>query len=116
MDYEMKLDDGPFEVMEKGLKTIEIRLCDKRREAITAGDRITFNNPSKGKLVTTVVGVEKYNNIDELIDGEDFLKTGGLYSNPTDWREHILSYYPMSEQEKFGMLSIELSISKDLQG
>ncbi len=110
MNIRMKLDKEPFELTEKGLKTIEVRLSDEKRKGLKKGDTIEFSHPELGELIVNVLDVRHYKSIDELIKLEDFSKTGGLYLDEDQWRNHILSYYPMEKQIEFGILSIEIEL------
>ena len=42
MQYTMKLFEKPYRDLEQGKKTIELRLCDKKRDSIREGDIIIF--------------------------------------------------------------------------
>ena len=44
MEHNMKLNPSPFEKIRTGSKTIELRLYDEKRRAISVGDTITFVN------------------------------------------------------------------------
>lgn len=43
MKHCMKLNDNPFAAIEKGEKTIELRLYDEKRKKINVGDEIEFS-------------------------------------------------------------------------
>lgn len=60
----MKLKDDPFNKIASGRKTIELRLYDKKRQAIKVGDRIEFtkiSNPAR-KLLTEVTALHLFLN------------------------------------------------------
>lgn len=38
----MKLKDKPFEAIRQGIKTIELRLYDEKRQALAVGDMVEF--------------------------------------------------------------------------
>ena len=42
MVYKMKLNESPFEKIKNGIKTVEFRLYDKKRQQIKIGDQIEF--------------------------------------------------------------------------
>lgn len=108
MVFEMKLDAIPFYATKKGLKTIEVRLNDEKRDKISAGDTIVFESPEKEILNVLVVRKTKYLNIEELSRSENFLKTGGIYQSESEWINHIYKYYPKNLQEERGLLAIEV--------
>ena len=50
MLYLMKLQLNPFEKIQSGTKTIELRLNDEKRQLLSVGDKIEFSlvdNPEK---------------------------------------------------------------------
>ena len=65
--HEMRLNNGPFELIKGGTKTIEIRLNDEKRSLIKEGDIIEFENRiTKEKLKTKVIKLYKFDNFEEL--------------------------------------------------
>ena len=44
MTHYMNLASEPFEQISSGAKTIELRLYDEKRQAVSAGDTIIFTN------------------------------------------------------------------------
>lgn len=42
MEFTLKLNSLPFEMIESGIKTIELRLYDEKRRKISIGDMIRF--------------------------------------------------------------------------
>ena len=60
--HEMRLNNGPFELIKNGTKTIEIRLNDEKRSLIKEGDIIEFENrATKEKLKTISKQDEPFN-------------------------------------------------------
>ena len=93
----------------KGLKLIEIRLNDEKRQTIKKNDTIEFENTETGeKLIVQVQAVRKYKSMADLVRSEDFNKTGGIYQEPGHWSKNIDSYYVRADQEKYGLLLIEI--------
>lgn len=108
--HTMKLSDDPFRATAKGGKTIEIRLNDERRTNLKAGDTIFFENEKFGSLEVKVIEIRKYKSMQDLINNEDFNKTGCLYKNIDDWIRAINTYYSNEQQSKFGLISIEIEL------
>lgn len=108
--HEMKLSDLPFQATCSGKKTIEIRLNDDRRASLNIGDLILFQNDRLGTIKTRIISIKKYKCMSDLISAEDFLKTGGIYQNTDSWIEAINTYYSISNQNKHGLLSIEIAL------
>lgn len=115
MIIQMKLKDKPFYSIENQTKKIEMRLWDEKRKNISAGDVIEFvryDNP-KEMIYTRVEGIHIYPTFKELY--RDYRKEELGYgadevANPADMEE----YYPLSEQEKYCVVGIEIRlIDKD---
>ena len=48
MKHNMRLNHDPFVLIEKGSKTIELRLNDEKRSKIKVGDTIVFEDRTTG--------------------------------------------------------------------
>ena len=112
MKYEMKLHNNPFNLINSGSKTIELRLYDEKRQMINVGDTITFENRSDGdKIKVKVIALHKYPNFEELY--KHFNKVSMGYkedeeANPKDME----LYYSSEEQSKYGVVGIEMELIK----
>lgn len=111
MIYEMRLEPIPFEATKANKKLIEVRLCDDKRKLIKAGDKIIFKNSTTGeRLEVTIIAVRKYSSIEQLAKIESFKKTGGIYTDISQWIQSIYSYYSKTDQEEYGLLAIEINV------
>lgn len=112
MDHEMKLNNNPFSLIKLGTKTIELRLNDEKRRKIVVGDRIEFTNrDTNEKIMTEVIKLHNYTNFKELYKHFDKISLGYLEddeANPSDMNE----YYSEEEQNKYGVLGIEIKLIK----
>lgn len=106
----MKLNASPFEMIKSGVKSIELRLYDEKRQKIKIGDTIIFTNTLTGeKIRTTVKGLHRFVNFEELYRALPLLKCGYTSDDvdtarPSDMEE----YYSAKEQKKYGVVGIEL--------
>ena len=111
--HKMKLNAAPFEMIKSGKKTIELRLYDEKRKQIKVGDEIVFtNNTTAETLNVTVVKLHRFDRFEDLYKSLPLLKCGYTTENintahPSDMEE----YYSVDEQNKYGVLGIELCIS-----
>ncbi len=110
--HNMKLQPDPFKNIKSGKKTIELRLNDEKRQKISPGDTIVFSCKEE-KLKTNVIALYHFSSFNELYETLPLEKCG--YSNreinnasPDD----MLKYYSKEAQEKYGVLGIELIITK----
>lgn len=110
----MKLFPNPFSMIKNGNKTIELRLFDKKRQQIKLGDKIIFTNTTTGEtLNTVVVKLHCFDTFDKLYKSLPLLKCGYTIENidkakPSDMEQ----YYSIEEQKKYGVVGIELCLTK----
>ena len=108
--HEMKLHPAPFELIKRGEKTIELRLYDEKRQTIKAGDDILFTNTVSGeKLCATVKKLHRFDSFEELYKTLPLLQCGYTEedidtAHPSDMEQ----YYSGEEQQKYGVVGIEL--------
>ena len=106
----MRLNNGPFESVKSGTKTIELRLNDEKRSLINEGDTIEFENRTTSeKLEVKVLKLHKYNNFEELYKHFDKVSLGykpDEEAHPSDMEE----YYSKEEQQEFGVIAIKIKV------
>lgn len=68
MFHKMKLQNSPFRKIQKGSKTIELRLYDEKRQKVKVGDQIEFTNleDRTQKLLTRVVALHRFDSFEEM--------------------------------------------------
>ena len=110
MKHNMKLKPAPFEMIKSGIKTIELRLFDEKRQRIKTGDAIVFTNNVNGEtLHAKVAKLHRFDSFEELYKSLPLLKCGYTIDDidnakPSDMEQ----YYSNEEQEKYGVVGIEL--------
>lgn len=108
--HPMKLRPAPFDMIKSGRKTIELRLYDEKRQQVQVGDRIVFTNTENDETLTrTVVKLHRFASFAELYRALPLVKCGYTAENvdaahPSD----MAQYYTAEEQEKYGVVGIEL--------
>ena len=108
--HKMKLNAAPFEMIKSGEKTIELRLYDEKRQKIKAGDDIIFTNTDTGeKICATVKKLHLFASFEELYKTLTLLQCGYTAedigtAHPSD----MTQYYSVEEQQKYGVVGIEL--------
>ncbi len=104
----MKLSDIPFTMIEDGRKTIESRLFDTKRQQVQLGDELVFSHlDDVSRMVRTkVVGLLRYGSFGDMFSHNDPQKFGG--HDASELTEQILLYYSVEDQEKYGVLGIEI--------
>ena len=112
--HQMKLKRTPFEKIKNGSKTIELRLYDEKRQKVQVGDFIEFTClDGKLRLQTRVTALHQYSSFAELYAVLPKEKLG-YKSTDTPDPNHMDEYYTREDQEKYGVLGIELYCT-DLQ-
>jgi ASC-1-like (ASCH) protein len=106
----MKLKPEPFEVMKKGLKDIEMRLYDDKRQQIKVGDIIEFKNTESGEILKTeVLCLHQFPSFKDLYKAFDKSRLG-YYENEIANPNDMEKYYPVDEINQFGVVGIEIKI------
>lgn len=111
MTHCMNLNSEPFEMIKSGVKTIELRLCDEKRQKIKIGDEIEFTDvkDSNKKLIVSVVALHKFDSFAELYKNLPLLKCGYTEQDISIAKpEDMEFYYSKDKQEQFGVLGIEI--------
>lgn len=110
MNYNMYLNDRPFEMIKSGAKTIELRLYDEKRRKIKVGDTICFNSKTD-KLTVTVRALHIFRNFEELYAALPLGKCGYTADEiATASPDDMLEYYTKEQIEKYGVVGIEIEI------
>ena len=108
--HEMKLRPEPFTKIKSGTKTIELRLYDEKRQKIRVGDLIIFTSTETGEQIrATVKKLHRFDSFEALYKSLPLLKCGYTADDvdraqPSDME----SYYSAEEQQKYGVVGIEL--------
>jgi ASC-1-like (ASCH) protein len=113
MMYTMHLDENPYNRMQSGNKTIELRLNDEKRKALEVGDIIKFYNRSnKDEFLDTMV-LSLYN----YGDFKSFFEVYGLkpLGHPKEYTldkvlANLQEIYPKEKEKKFGVLAIKIEL------
>lgn len=110
MKHKMRLHNGPFEKIKNKTKTVELRLYDEKRKLINVGDIIEFENRvTQEKINVEVIKIHIFKSFKELYQNFDKISIGydaKEKSNPKDMEQ----YYTKEEQEKYGVVGIEISL------
>ena len=104
----MMLNPSPFSAMKKGLKTIEMRLNDEKRQLIKIGDEIEFTNRETGEnLLTRVVNLTIFKDFCELYSHFDKSKLGYEDKEIAHYTD-MSQYYQNDDISRHGALAIEV--------
>lgn len=107
----MNLQPEPFEKIQTGQKTIELRLNDPKRRKIQPGDTIEFLNlgaPSE-KIRVRVVAVHRFDSFEELYRTLPLTRCGYGPDDCPDPKD-MDRYYSRKEQNRYGAVGIEITV------
>ena len=114
MQHDMKLLEQPFERISKGIKTLELRLYDKKRKALKLGDTIRFSRlPDLTKTVTVkITGLLIYHTFAELLQDLPLSYLGYQESERSSVKKRMCNIYSKEEEAKCGVLGIRIELLK----
>lgn len=106
--HEMKLNNGPYQKINNGTKTIELRLNDEKRQLLKIEDLIEFTNrDTLDKMLVEIEGLYNYSSFDELYKYFDKVSMGYEEDEIADPKD-MEQYYSKEEQQKYGVLGIKI--------
>lgn len=109
MIHEMKLNEKPFENMDKGIKKMELRLYDDKRSKISLNDFIIFHkitDPSQ-TIKVKVTGLLRYNSFEDLFKDVDH-NISGPANSLSEKLQSIREIYSLEEEQNYGILAIRV--------
>ena len=110
MKHNMRLNHDPFVLIEKGSKTIELRLNDEKRNKIKVGDTIVFEDRTTVKeLNVKVIALHPYDSFETLCQHFTPIAMGYREGEAVDPKD-MEAYYSKEEQDKYGVLGIEVQV------
>jgi len=108
MKHEMKLNNGPYMNIKNGTKTIELRLNDEKRQLLKIKDLIEFTNrETLEQMIVEIENLYRYPSFEELYKHFDKVSMGYKEDDIVDPKD-MEEYYSKEEQEKYGVLGIEI--------
>ena len=109
---EMTLNDEPFKQIYDGVKTIEVRLNDEKRQRLQVGDIIQFlrKNHPEDHIRTEVVALKKFSSFLELFSSDLLSKTGFYGYTVEEATSKMYDYYDQADEKMYGVLAIEIKV------
>lgn len=113
MTHYMNLHAGPFDGIQSGSKTIELRLYDEKRRLIRVGDTLVFTHSDDAAqtCTATVTALHIFSDFAALYAALPLERCGYLpeelaTASPADMNV----YYSAEKQAKYGVVGIELEV------
>ncbi len=113
MIHQMNLHAAPFDKIERGIKTIELRLYDEKRRHIKVGDEIMFTHSkdSTRTLRCRVTALHIFPSFEELYNTLPLLKCGYTEDDAaTASHTDMELYYTHEQQQQYGVVGIEITL------
>lgn len=108
--HEMKVAEPWFSRMDLGVKTIELRLLDEKRQTMKIGDHVSFKLFPKleHSCLMEITGLLHYPNFASLIDDINVAWLG-YEEKDREWlKSSMYDIYTQEEEKEFGALGIRL--------
>lgn len=110
MVFEMSLRQDPFSSIQKGTKTVELRLYDEKRARLNIGDYIVFTNlADTTRLAVQITALYRFASFKDLFSDID-LRSCGFDAPLTacDAAKVMEKYYSREEISVYGVLGIRI--------
>ena len=107
MKIELHLHEEPFKKIKNGLKDIEYRVNDEKRQKIKIGDIITFyKRPLEEEVINVIVtDLQYYPDLLSMYSATFEKDFRNIYKTPQDVVDDT-PYYTKEEIEKYGCVAI----------
>ena len=106
--HTMKVQTKYYQLLKSGIKTIELRLWDEKRQQIKVGDQIIFSDLSNSNdtFVAQVVALHRANSFDKLCKIIQPDQAG--FSTKEELIDCLQEFYTPENQQKYGVVGIEI--------
>lgn len=106
--HSLNVQEKYYNLLKAGQKTIELRLYDKKRQAIKVGDTIEFTNlsDSLNKFQAKVIQLHQAKDFAALCEKIDCHKAG--MNTNGELIKVLEEFYSLERQKEFGVVGIEV--------
>lgn len=113
MEHMMHLRETPFLQIWNGTKTIELRLYDEKRQRLSVGDCLRFENEKGDREITVkIIALHRFKSFLELYKTLPLEKCGYLGNEEKACYKDMEAYYSEEEQKLYGVVGIEFELIK----
>ena len=110
MKHKMKLNDWPFNLINNGSKTIELRLNDEKRQLLKENDIIYFKNILTQEIIKVrVIKLYQYDSFKELYKYIDKVSLGYKKEDKISYKD-MEKYYSKEKGKKYGVVAIKFEL------
>ena len=113
--FYMRLNEEPFSLIKCGSKTVELRLFDEKRRALSVGDEIVFQNRASETeaIKAEIIALHKSDSFVSLLSEAMLLKSGFSGETKQDAADIMRKYYTEEDEQKFGVVGIEIRLVRN---
>lgn len=119
MEMSVHLHPDVFDIVNKGVKNIEVRVNDKKRRKLKVGDDLIFlKRPLENESIQAkVIGLDYYDNFKELINHYEMKRVYLPNYTKEMWLKEMSRFYTEKQQEEYGVVAIRFKLkNKDKKG
>ena len=109
MNFNMNLQDKYFYMIENEIKTLEVRLLDKKRKKIKIGDTITFYCSDDKHINVKVTSLKIYDSFEDLLKDNNISEIGLNTNSIEEAIFQLNSIYPKEKSSIYKTLAIGFS-------
>ena len=109
---EMRLHDVPFQQIKDGIKTVEMRLNDEKRQKLKVGNYIDFvhTQDDTNRVKAKVVALHYYSTFKALLSDNLFDKCGCNGYTVESAAECMYQYYAPEQERLYGVVGIKIEL------
>ena len=106
--HTMKVQTKYYNLLKSGIKTVELRLWDEKRQQIKVGDEIIFSDLSNpaDTFSAEVLALHRANSFNELCDIVPPTKAG--FVTKEELLACLQEFYTLEAQKQYGVVGIEV--------
>lgn len=106
--HQLSVREPYYHLLKSGVKTVELRIWDEKRQKIQVGDTIVFlkaENPNDSFLATVIslIHAKNFGELSEMISPQS-----AGFSNKEALVKTMRSIYTLDAQEKTGVVGIQI--------
>lgn len=109
MEMNVHLHKEVFDIVKDGIKDVEVRLYDEKRQKLKVGDKLIFISRGNNNDQITAV-VKKIVYFKDFVEVTKNYEMNRIYLEGTSLDEYLElmnKFYSIEEQKKYGVLAIE---------
>ena len=108
--HTMKVQTKYYNLLKTGIKTVELRLWDEKRQLIKVDDQITFSDLSnpEDSFIAKMIALHRAPSFGKLCDIISPQQAG--FMTKEELVNCLQEFYTLEAQEKYGVVGIEIKI------